>query len=479
MLAFAVVVFLMGVVVASAQQPAAPPAAPAAAAEAPKPPAEPLKIDKGDTAWVLTSSALVLMMTAPGLALFYAGMVRQKNVLATLMHSFIIAALISVQWVLWGYSLAFGPDNGGIIGGLDWVGLRGVGVEPFEAYSKTIPHQVFMLFQMMFAIITPALITGTFAERKKFSAFILFTLLWATFVYDPLAHWVWGDGGWLKTMGALDFAGGTVVHISSGVSALVCAIMIGRRRGYGHQPMTPHNLPLTVVGAGLLWVGWFGFNAGSALAADGLAASAFTATNTAAAAAALGWMFTEWATRGKPTVLGAASGAVAGLVAITPASGFVGPMASIIIGGLAGLLCYSACNIKSKLGYDDSLDVVGVHGVGGTWGALATGLFASKAVNDAGGNGLFYGNPGQLWTQIVAVAATYALAIVGTAIILKVVDLLVGLRVSDEEEAVGLDLSQHSETAYTLGGGSYGEFASGSPMSEATRAAEAKVRTAH
>jgi Amt family ammonium transporter len=480
MLAFAVVVVLMGAMVASAQQPPAPPASPTApAAEAPKAPAEPLKIDKGDTAWVLTSSVLVLMMTAPGLALFYAGMVRQKNALATLMHSFIIAALISVQWVLWGYSLAFGPDVGGIIGNLEWIGLRNVGVEPFEAYSKTIPHQVFMLFQMMFAIITPALITGTFAERKKFSAIILFTLLWATFVYDPLAHWVWGDGGWLKKLGALDFAGGTVVHISSGVSALVCAIMIGRRRGYGHQPMPPHNLPLTVMGAGFLWVGWFGFNAGSALAADGLAATAFTATNTAAAAAALGWMFTEWATRGKPTVLGAASGAVAGLVAITPAAGFVGPIASIIIGGLAGLLCYSACNIKSKLGYDDSLDVVGVHGVGGTWGALATGLFASKAVNEAGGDGLFYGNPGQLWTQIMAVAATYALAIVMTTVILKVVDLLVGLRVTDEDEVAGLDLSQHSETAYTLGGGSYTEFAGGAAMTEAMRAAEAKVRTAH
>jgi Amt family ammonium transporter len=477
-LAFAVVLVLMGAVAVSAQQPAAPPASPTAPAEAPKAP-EPLKIDKGDTAWVLTSSALVLMMTAPGLALFYAGMVRQKNALATLMHSFIIAALISVQWVLWGYSLAFGPDKGGIVGGLEWVGLRGVGLEPFEAYSKTIPHQVFMLFQMMFAIITPALITGAFAERKKFSAFILFTLLWATFVYDPLAHWVWGDGGWLKKLGALDFAGGTVVHISSGVSALVCAIMIGRRRGFGHQPMQPHNLPLTVMGAGFLWVGWFGFNAGSALAADGLAASAFTATNTAAAAAALGWMFTEWMTRGKPTVLGAASGAVAGLVAITPASGFVGPIASIIIGGLAGLLCYSACNIKARLGYDDSLDVVGVHGVGGTWGAIATGLFASKAVNEAGGDGLFYGNPGQLWTQIVAVVATYALAIVMTAIILKVVDMMVGLRVSEEDEVAGLDLSQHSETAYTLGGGSYGEFSGGGAMSEAMRAAEAKVRTAH
>src|SRR5262249_38671812 len=344
---------------AGAPAPAAAPAAPAAAAP---------KIDKGDTAWMLTSSLLVLMMTAPGLALFYGGMVRQKNALGTLMHSFIIAALISVQWVLWGYSLAFGPDKGGIIGGLDWIGLRNVGLEPFDAYSKTIPHQAFMLFQMMFAIITPALITGTFAERKKFSAFLLFTLLWATFVYDPLAHWVWGDGGWLKAKGALDFAGGTVVHISSGVSALVCAIMIGKRRGFGHQPMQPHNLPMTVMGASLLWVGWFGFNAGSALEANGLAASAFTATNTGAAAAALGWMFTEWMSRGKPTVLGAASGAVAGLVAITPASGFVTPMASVIIGAVAGWLCYTACNLKAKLGYDDSLDVVGVHGVGGTWG---------------------------------------------------------------------------------------------------------------
>jgi Amt family ammonium transporter len=466
-----------------AQQPAAPsaPAAPAAAAPAPAPggaPAAPAsKIDKGDTAWMLTSSALVLLMTAPGLALFYAGMVRQKNALGTLMHSFIIMALISVQWVLWGYSLAFGPDKGGIIGGLEWIGLRGVGGEPFDAYAKTIPHSVFMLFQMMFAIITPALITGAFAERKKFSAFILFTLLWATFVYDPLAHWVWGDGGWLKKLGALDFAGGTVVHISSGVSALVCALMIGRRRGFGHQPMQPHNLPFTVVGAGLLWFGWFGFNAGSALEANALAASAFLVTNTAAASAALGWMFTEWMTRGKPTVLGAASGAVAGLVAITPASGFVGPISSIIIGALAGVFCYSACNIKSKLGYDDSLDVVGVHGVGGTWGAIATGLWASKAVNDAGGDGLFYGNPGQLWIQIVAVLATYALAIVMTAIILKVVDAIVGLRVTDEDEVAGLDLSQHSETAYSLGGGSYGEFASGGgAFSEAARAAEAKAR---
>jgi Amt family ammonium transporter len=462
---------------AAAEKPAdtapAPPAAPAAPAPAPT-------IDKGDTAWILTSAALVLMMTAPGLALFYGGMVRQKNALATLMQSFIIMAVVSVQWVLWGYSLAFGPDVGGVVGSLEWVGLRGVGQEPFPTYSATIPHQAFMLFQMMFAIITPALITGAFAERKKFSAFLLFTVLWATFVYDPLAHWVWGDGGWLKRLGALDFAGGTVVHISSGVSALVCAVVLGKRKGYGHQPMQPHNLPLTVIGAALLWVGWFGFNAGSALEASGLAASAFLATNTAAAAAALGWMFTEWMTRGKPTVLGAASGAVAGLVAITPAAGFVGPVSSIVIGAVAGALCYSACNLKSRLGYDDSLDVVGVHGVGGTWGAVATGLFASKTVNAAGGDGLFFGNPGQLWTQVVAVLATYALAIVVTWVVLKVVDAAVGLRVTEEDEVAGLDLSQHSETAYAMGGGSYSEFASGGgAFGEAMRATEAKARPAH
>ncbi len=291
---------------------------------------------------------------------------------------------------------------------------------------------------------------------------------------------MWGDGGWLKKLGALDFAGGTVVHISSGVSALVCALVIGRRRGYGHQPMQPHNLPMTVMGAGLLWFGWFGFNAGSALEANALAVNAFLVTNTAAAAAALGWMFTEWSTRGKPTVLGAASGAVAGLVAITPASGYVGPVAAIVIGGLGGVLCYSACNLKSRLGYDDSLDVVGVHGVGGTWGALATGLFASKAINDGGGDGLFYGNPGQLWTQLVAVLATYVVAVVMTLIILKVVDAVIGLRVTEEDEVAGLDLSQHSETAYTLGGGSYGEFSGGGQtgaFADAMRAAEAKARS--
>jgi Amt family ammonium transporter len=482
-----VLMLLTAIAIASAQAPApTAPAAPSPAAPAattPAPPATPAaapapKIDKGDTAWLLTSCALVLLMTAPGLALFYGGMVRSKNALGTLMQSFIIMAVISIQWVLWGYSLAFGPDKGGIIGGLEWMGLRGVGVEPFEAYSKTVPHQAFMLFQMMFAIITPALITGAFAERKKFSAFLLFTVLWATVVYDPLAHWVWGDGGWLKRLGALDFAGGTVVHISSGVSALVCAVVIGRRRGFGHQPMQPHNLPMTVLGAALLWFGWFGFNAGSALEASGLAASAFLATNTGAAAAALGWMFTEWMSRGKPTVLGAASGAVAGLVAITPASGYVGPMSSLIIGAVAGALCYLACNVKSRLGYDDSLDVVGVHGVGGTWGALATGLFASKAVNEAGGDGLFFGSPGQVVTQIVAILATYVLAAVATYIILKVVDGLVGLRVSEEDEVAGLDLSQHSETAYAPGGS--GEFGGhGGAFAEAVRGAEARSRAAH
>jgi ammonium transporter, Amt family len=412
--------------------------------------AEP-KIDSGDTAWLLMSSALVLLMTAPGLALFYGGMVRQKNVLATIMQSFIIMALISVQWVLWGYSLAFSPDNWGLIGGLEWIGLQGVGLEP-GPYSDTVPHQAYMLFQMMFAIITPALITGTFAERMKFSTFIVFTLLWATLVYDPLAHWVWGKGGWLAGLGTLDFAGGTVVHISSGLSALAAAFIVGRRRGFGHEPMPPHSLPLTVAGAALLWFGWFGFNAGSALSAGALATSAFVVTNTAAASAALVWMFSEWAIRGRPTVLGAASGAVAGLVAITPGSGYVGPCASIVIGGVAGFLCYNACNLKTKLGYDDSLDVVGVHGVGGIWGALATGLFATKTINAAGGDGLFYGNAAQLWNQLIGILAAGLLGFVLTAIILKVLDATMGLRVTDEEEVEGLDLTQHSETAYAIGG---------------------------
>ena len=441
--------------VAGAQTSAPPPSGAAGTASAPPAPGSPAppRIDTGDTAWVLTASALVLMMTAPGLALFYGGMVRRKNVLATLMQSFILMALVSVQWVLFGYSLAFGPDVGGLVGSLRWIGLAGVGAEPNPDYAATIPHQAFMVFQLMFAIITPALITGTFAERMRFSGFLLFSLLWATLIYDPLAHWVWGVGGWLHNLGTLDFAGGTVVHISSGVSALAAALVIGRRKGYGREPMPPHNLPFTVAGAALLWVGWFGFNAGSALGANGLATSAFVVTNTAAAAATLAWMVAEWMDRGKPTVLGAASGAVAGLVAITPASGFVGPVASILIGAAAGVLCFLACHLKARLGYDDSLDVVGVHGVGGTWGALATGLFASKAVNDAGANGLFYGNPGQLGVQAVGVLATWAFAFVGSLVLLKVVDALVGLRVTEEEEFLGLDLSQHSENAYAFESG--------------------------
>lgn len=413
---------------------------------------EAARIDAGDTAWVLMSSALVLMMTAPGLALFYGGLVRRKNVLGTLMHSFILLALISVQWVLWGYSIAFAPDiGGGILGGFHYVGLATVGGEPGPYPSaKTIPHLAFMIFQGMFAAITPALITGAFAERMKFKTFLVFGLLWATFVYDPLAHWVWGQGGWIKAMGALDFAGGTVVHISSGVSALVCAIVIGRRRGFPSEYMAPHNLPLAVIGAALLWVGWFGFNAGSALKANGLAASAFVATNTAAAAAALTWLFAEWNHSGKPTMLGAASGAVAGLVAITPGSGFVSPLPAVIIGGIAGILCFYAVVMKSRLGYDDSLDVVGVHGVGGTWGAVATGLFASKAVNPAGRDGLFLGDASTLWFQIVAIVATWVFAALVTLIILKVLNATMGLRISTEDEQMGLDMSQHSEAGYTM-----------------------------
>ena len=448
-------VLLVQVFIASvssfAQEP--PTTAPAVSATQPASaaPAEPklqAKIDRGDTAWMLTSSALVLMMTIPGLFLFYGGLVRRKNVLGTIMHSFIIVALVSVQWVLWGYTLSFGPDVGGIIGNLDWFGLQGVGPAPNPDYAATIPHAAFMIYQMMFAVITPALITGAFAERVKFSAFLVFVLLWVTLIYDPLAHWVWGVKGWLRELGALDFAGGTVVHISSGASALVAAYMFGRRIGYPQEAMPPHNLPFSVIGAGMLWVGWFGFNAGSALAADGLATSAFVATHVATAAAALSWLAMDWIFREKPTVLGAASGAVAGLVAITPASGFVGPLSALWIGIGGGVLCSIACSLKPRLGYDDSLDVVGVHGVGGTWGALATGLFASKAVNPAGNDGLFFGNPAQLWTQIVSIVATLVLAMVGTFIILSVIKAVMVLRVAQDEERMGLDLSQHNERAY-------------------------------
>lgn len=410
---------------------------------------EAAKVDSGDTAWVLVSSALVLMMTAPGLALFYGGLVRRKNVLGTLMHSFILLAMISVQWVLWGYSIAFGPDIGGVIGSFHYLGLANVGGEP-GPYAKTIPHLAFMMYQGMFAAITPALITGAFAERMKFKTFLVFGLLWAALIYDPLAHWVWGEGGWIRNLGALDFAGGTVVHISSGISALVCAIMVGRRRGFPTEYMAPHNLPFAVTGAALLWVGWFGFNAGSALGANGLAANAFVTTNTAAAAAALTWMFAEWQHSGKPTMLGGASGAVAGLVAITPGAGFVSPMAAILIGGIGGILCFYAVVMKSRFGYDDSLDVVGVHGVGGTWGALATGLFASKAINPDGRDGLFLGDMSTLWIQLVSVVATWVFAALMTLIILKILDATMGLRVSTEDEQMGLDLSQHNEAGYTM-----------------------------
>ena len=414
----------------------------AAAAAAPPP-----KVDSGDTAWVLISSALVMLMT-PGLALFYGGMVRKKNVLGTIMQSFIIVALVSVQWALWGYSLSFGPDVHHFIGDLTWFGLNNVGQTPNPDYAATIPHQVFMVFQMMFAVITPALITGAVAERFKFKTFLVFTLLWCTLVYDPIAHWVWGMGGWIHNMGALDFAGGTVVHISSGVAALAAALIVGKRKGYLKVPMPPHNLTMTLLGAALLWFGWFGFNAGSAVASNGLAGTAFVVTHLATAAAALAWMFAEWMHRKKPTVLGAASGAVAGLVAITPASGFVTPLGAMIIGVVGGLLCYTAVSLKPKLGYDDSLDVVGVHGVGGTWGALATGLFATVAVNSAGGNGLFYGNPKQLGVQAIAVGATLVYSFVVTSILLKVLDMTMGLKVDAEEESLGLDYSQHGESGY-------------------------------
>jgi Amt family ammonium transporter len=412
---------------------------------APSPP----KVDTGDTTWLLISSALVMLMT-PGLALFYGGMVRQKNVLGTIMQSFIALGVITIQWVLYGYSLAFGPDIGGVIGSLDWIGLRGVGLNPHPEYSPTVPHQAFMIFQMMFAVITPALITGAFAERFKFNTYLVFLVLWATFVYDPLAHWVWGVGGWIRNLGALDFAGGLVVHISSGMAALVATLVVGKRKGYMEEPMPPHNLTMTLLGAALLWFGWFGFNGGSAIASGSLATSAFVVTHISTAAAALSWMIAEWRYRGNPTVLGAASGAVAGLVAITPASGFVGPLSAILIGLVAGLLCYLAINLKAKLRYDDSLDVVGVHGVGGTWGALATGLFASKAINSAGNDGLFFGNPTLLGIQALTVLVTWIYSFVVTLILLKILDSTMGLRVSEEHELNGLDLSQHGESGYSF-----------------------------
>ncbi len=400
-------------------------------------------IDTGDTAWILISSALVLCMMLPGLALFYGGLVRSKNVLGTIMHTAVILCLITLVWVICGYSLAFGPDVGGVIGSLAWVGLQGVGMEPSPDYASTIPHQVFMVFQLMFAAITVALITGAVAERMNFKALLAFSVLWSLCIYSPLAHWVWG-GGWLSQMGALDFAGGAVVHISSGFGALVCAMMLGQRKGFGKEAMPPHNLPMTVLGTGLLWFGWFGFNGGSALGANGGAGVAFIATHIAASAGGLSWMAAEWVHRGKPTVLGIASGIIAGLATITPAAGFVGPMSAMIIGLVAGTVCYIAVVWKMKLGYDDSLDVVGIHGVGGFMGVLATGLFAS-----IGATGLFFGNAGLFGIQVFLALVTLAFSVVGTYIILKIVDLTIGLRISPQDEEMGLDLSQHSERAYS------------------------------
>ncbi len=386
-------------------------------------------MNAADTTFMMIASALVMLMT-PGLALFYGGLVRNKNVLATIMQSFICLGLITLLWFIYGYSLSFGPDRGGIIGGLDYLFFRGVGLDP-GPYSDSIPHLLFAAFQLMFAIITPALITGAFAERMKFSAFLVFTALWATVIYFPLCHWVWG-GGWIGKLGALDFAGGTVIHISSGASALAAALVIGRRHGFGREAFHPHNLPLTVLGAGLLWFGWFGFNAGSALAADKIAVLAFMTTQIATGVAVLAWIFMEWMVQGKPTTLGASSGAIAGLVAITPAAGFVSPTSAVFIGLGAGIICYFAVLAKGKFGYDDALDVVGIHGVGGLFGALATGIFASVAWNPGGANGLLYGGAKQFLIQAIGAGAAVVYAFVGSLVLLKIVDSLVGLRVSKE-----------------------------------------------
>jgi len=402
-----------------------------------------MAVDSADTVFVLFSAALVLLMT-PALAFFYGGLVRRKNVLSTIMYSFITIAVITLQWVIIGYSLSFGPSVGGFIGNLDWLGLKGVGAAP-STYAPTVPAQAFMVFQMMFAIITPALITGAFIDRMKFSTFLVFTLVWTTIVYDPIAHWVWADGGWLRSLGALDFAGGTVVHISSGISALAAALVIGKRKGLGNEPMEPHDIRLMVLGVGLLWFGWFGFNSGSALASGTLATSAFVVTHVAAAAAALSWMVMSWLRVGKPSVTGAATGGVAGLVAITPASGFVDPMGAIAIGLGVGVISFLAIEFKSRLGFDDALDVWACHGIGGTWGALATGLFAQLAVNPAGANGLLYGNPSLLGSQAIAVGVTWVYAFTVTFILLKVLDRVMGLRVTGDEEEIGLDLTQHGE----------------------------------
>jgi ammonium transporter, Amt family len=436
----------------------------------------PPEINSGDTAWMLAAAALVLFMT-PGLGFFYAGFTRSKNVLATIMQSFIVVGLVGVLWILIGYTLAFGPTEGGIIGNLDFIGFHDVGIVPDTTvivtntvdgeavpvtWAPTIPHEAFAIFQAMFAIITPALITGAFAERAKFSTFLVFMAAWSILVYAPVAHWIFG-AGWLgitdsSGINALDFAGGAAIHVNAGAAALAAAILFGKRKGYGREPMEPHNVTYIVLGASILWFGWFGFNAGSAAAANGQAANAFVVTNTAAAAAALSWMFASWALTRKASVIGAAAGAVAGLVAITPASGFVEPWAAIVIGGIAGVVCYGAVRLRATSGLDDSLDVVGVHGVGGTWGALATGLFATAAIG-AGGpgtgvDGALYGEPSQLVDQLVAIGVVWVYSFAVTAVILKVLDVTMGLRVSEDEEELGLDVTQHGERGYVMDEGS-------------------------
>jgi len=404
-------------------------------------------VDAGDTGWILVSAALVMLMT-PGLASFYGGMVRRKNVLSTMMMSFALLGLIAILWVLYGYSLGFGPNLGGIIGRLDWIGLRGVGQDPSDTYATTVPHLAFMIFQAMFAIIAVALWSGGVVERMKFSGFLVLSVLWFTVVYCPVAHWVWGSGGWLTKLGALDFAGGTAVHLNAGMSALALALLLRPRKGFREgEPMEPHNIPMVMLGAGLLWFGWFGFNAGSALTSSGLASSAFVATNIAAAAAALTWMILGWVHR-RPSALGVATGAVAGLVAITPAAGFVNPIAGIPIGAIAALICYYCMVLRAKQGIDESLDVWAVHGMGGMWGALATGIFASVAVNSAGADGLLLGNAMQLAKQLVGVIGVGAFAFAATWVLGKAVDATIGLGVKETEEIIGLDISQHGERAY-------------------------------
>lgn len=409
---------------------------------------ERLVIDTGDTAFMLISMVFVMIMT-PALALFYGGMVRAKNVLNTIMQCLAAIGIISVQWVLFGYSLSFGPDVNHIIGNFDWSLFAGVGMLPEEAYSATIPHMLFALFQMMFAIITAGIITGAFVERMRFGAFLIFIALWTTLVYDPVAHWVWGGDGWLRNEGVLDFAGGTVIHILSGISGLVAAMLIGKRAGYGRTAMIPHNIPMVVIGMAFLWLGWFGFNGGSAFAANGLAAHAMVTTQVAAATGMLGWMLSESMLAGKATTLGAASGAIAGLVAITPGAGFVPVWTALPIGFIGGIICYtSVAHIKTKLGYDDSLDAFGIHGVGGLWGAIATGLFASTAVNEAGADGLFFGNPMQLWIQVEGIVYCALYGIVVTAVIVLAMKACMRVRADEGEQIVGMDALEHGERGY-------------------------------